>query len=189
MVKNIAKNKEIIRDARKFSKNPQRWVENLNIIIKTGLRPDKLEHLKKYLSYGLVLLNDDIQKGNIKEGYEIFDYLKDTLEKKVPEKEFEEYRKSLAERAWHLERKAHQQKEINPKNASLLMYYDEHCGAQSALEKTITLVSLGAIIVGVAIGYPALTGNIIAEDVKNSLTAGALLFILGLLGVFASNKK
>jgi len=59
----------------------------------------------------------------------------------------------------------------------------------SGLEKATTVVSLIAIIGGMAIGYPALTGNVIAENVKNSITAGSMLFVLGLLGVFIANKK
>jgi len=61
--------------------------------------------------------------------------------------------------------------------------------SSSGLEKATTVVSLIAIIGGMAIGYPALTGNVIAENVKNSITAGSMLFVLGLLGVFIANKK
>jgi hypothetical protein len=59
----------------------------------------------------------------------------------------------------------------------------------SGLEKAITLISLGSMVLGIAIGYPALTGNVIAENVENFALSGVSLFLLGLLGVFLANKK
>ncbi len=59
----------------------------------------------------------------------------------------------------------------------------------SGLEKAITVLSLGSIVLGIAIGYPALTGNAIADVVQGSVGYGAALFFLGLLGVFLANKK
>lgn len=59
----------------------------------------------------------------------------------------------------------------------------------SGLEKTITVISLGSMIFGIAIGYPALTGNAIADVVPGSLVHGAALFFVGLVGVFLANKK
>lgn len=59
----------------------------------------------------------------------------------------------------------------------------------SGLEKAITVISLGSMVLGVAIGYPALTGNAIADVVPGSLVHGAALFFVGLVGVFLANKK
>jgi hypothetical protein len=59
----------------------------------------------------------------------------------------------------------------------------------SGLEKAITVISMLSIVLGIAIGYPSLTGNVVAEHIKGSITAGALLFVLGILGVFLTNKK
>jgi hypothetical protein len=57
------------------------------------------------------------------------------------------------------------------------------------IEKAITVVSLLSIVLGIVIGYPALTGNLIAESVNGSVPVGSALFLLGLLGVFLANKK
>lgn len=59
----------------------------------------------------------------------------------------------------------------------------------SGIEKAITIVSLGSMVFGIAIGYPALTGNAIADVVPASLVHGAALFFVGLVGVFLANKK
>ncbi len=59
----------------------------------------------------------------------------------------------------------------------------------SGLEKAVTAISLLSIILGVAIGYPSLTGNVIAETIPGSFKHGALLFLIGLTGVFVANKK
>ncbi len=59
----------------------------------------------------------------------------------------------------------------------------------SGLEKAITVISLGSMVFGVAIGYPALTGNAIADVVPASFVHGAALFFVGLVGVFLANKK
>ncbi len=63
-------------------------------------------------------------------------------------------------------------------------------GARSPkLEKAITAVSLLSIVLGMAIGYPALTGNVIALDTKTALSSGGILFVIGLIGVFLANKR
>lgn len=59
----------------------------------------------------------------------------------------------------------------------------------STLEKYLTFLSLGAIIAGIVLGYPALTGNVVAENSGRFMGAGASLFILGLIGIFLANKK
>ena len=77
----------------------------------------------------------------------------------------------------------------------LIRYYGEQFSEEeilngsnksSGLEKAITVVSLGSMVLGMAIGYPALTGNAIADVVKGSVGYGAALFFLGLFGVFIS---
>jgi hypothetical protein len=60
----------------------------------------------------------------------------------------------------------------------------------SSLEKTITLTSLGAILVSFFIGFKGLTGNVIIQNNSNQfLGFGAVLFVLGVLGVFLANRK
>ena len=98
------------------------------------------------------------------------------------------YQESLAKRGYRLANKAVKQNHYNGKNEELLKYYKEHSG-NVGLEKAITIISLLSVVLGIVIGYPALTGNVVAENVKSSITSGAILFVLGLLGVFIANKK
>lgn len=59
----------------------------------------------------------------------------------------------------------------------------------SGLEKAIIAISLFSIILGICIGYPAITGNVVAENSENFMLTGAALFVLGLLGIFLSTRK
>jgi hypothetical protein len=152
------------------------------------------------LNKKLKSLDESIGKGNFEEGREIFDYLRLKLKTSSPSEEVKQYRKILAEKGYNLVHEAHKQgkKGYSPKNAEIINYYGEQFSEEeilsgknnsSGLEKTITAVSLGSIFLGIAIGYPALTGNAIADVVKGSVGYGAALFFLGLLGVFIANKK
>jgi hypothetical protein len=57
------------------------------------------------------------------------------------------------------------------------------------INKVTTVVSLLMVLSGMAFWYPALTGNAIAASSKGFIGYGFLLFFIGLLGVFLSNRK
>jgi len=154
----------------------------------------------KILNIKLRSLDESVRKGDFEEGREIFDYLRLKLKTSTPSEKVKEYRKILAEKGYNLVQEAHKQgkKGYSPKNAEIIQYYGEQFSEEeilkgtkysSGLEKVITVVSLCSMVLGIAIGYPALTGNAIADVVQGSVRYGGALFFLGLLGVFLANKK
>jgi hypothetical protein len=154
----------------------------------------------KLFNSKLKLLDESIYEGDFEKGREIFDYMKFKLKTSNPSNEIKAYRKILAEKGYKLVKEAHKQKEkgYNAKNAELIKYYGEQSTEKeilsgshkpSGLEKAITVISLGAMVLGIVIGYPAITGDLIANVAKGSVGYGAALFFLGLLGVFIANKK
>ena len=154
----------------------------------------KFESVKLLLKDGLALLEDRTYKENFSEGREIFYYMKDAIAKKeskaILSNEIDKYRQDLALRGGLLAEKAHLKMDFVDGDAKILHYYDKYFGNRSPiLEKSITMVSLLSILLGIFIGYPALTGNLIAETVNGSLAYGAILFFVGLLGVFLANKR
>jgi len=152
------------------------------------------------LNKKLKSLDESIRKKEFEEGREIFDYLKFKLKTSTPSEKIKQYRKLLAEEGYKLVQEAHKQgiKGYSSKNAEIINYYGEQFSEEeilsgknssSGLEKAITVISLGAMVLGIVIGYPALTGNAIADAVMGSVGYGAALFFLGLLGVFIANRK
>jgi hypothetical protein len=100
------------------------------------------------------------------------------------------YNPALEKRGNELLKGARQKLPYNEQDDDILRFSNKYLTHRSSgLEKAITVISLGAVIIGMAIGYPALTGNVVAENVKNSIISGSMLFVLGLLGVFVANKK
>jgi hypothetical protein len=106
----------------------------------------------------------------------------------MPKEEIEKYQKALARRGYKLVGKLHKKHIYDSQNEEILEYCEKHPG-NKGLEKAITVVSLLSVVLGIAIGYPILTGDVVAQNVKNSAISGAALFVLGLLGVFLANKK
>lgn len=197
-------NKRIIQEAKKRHGNAvDSWKKNLEEAITTSYNylrkypknPEKkFESVKLLLKDGLALLEDRTYTENFSEGREIFYYMKDAISKKeskmILSKEIDKYRQDLALRGGLLVEKSHFKMDFGEKDSEILRYYDKHFGNRAPfLEKSITVVSLLSIILGISIGYPALTGNLIAETVKGSLGYGAILFFVGLLGVFLANKR
>lgn len=197
-------NKNVIREAKKiYGKDIESWKKNLEQAInesytylkKYPKKPStKPESVKLLLKYGLILLEDKIYQEDFEKGREIYYYMKETLSKKegkiILSKEVNEYKQALALRGGVLVEKSHLKQDYGHKDSEILRYYDQHIGnSPVGLEKSITVVSLLSMISGIAIGYPALTGNIIAETVNTSLGYGAILLVAGLLGVFLANKN
>ncbi|MCX6750547.1 MAG: hypothetical protein NTZ83_03750 [Candidatus Pacearchaeota archaeon] len=153
---------------------------------------EKPEDRGKKYTFGLVTLDEDIKRKDIPGAYKVFYAMSDRLaeEKEMPKEEVEKYQKALAKRGYRLVSKLHKDHMYNPENEDILKYCDEHLDNESTgLEKSITAVSLLSLVLGIAIGYPALTGNVIAENVKGSFIAGVALFVVGLLGVFVANRE
>ena len=200
----IAFNKKVIREAKKRHRDAiDTWKKNLEEAIITSYNhikkypnssEKKFESVKLLLKDGLALLEDRTYKENFSEGREIFYYMKDAIAKKeskaILSNEIDKYRQDLALRGGLLAEKAHLKMDFVDGDAKILHYYDKYFGNRSPiLEKSITMVSLLSILLGIFIGYPALTGNLIAETVNGSLAYGAILFFVGLLGVFLANKR
>lgn len=148
----------------------------------------------------LKALDESISKGKFEEGREIFDYIRLKLKTSTPSEKTIEYRKILAEKGYKLVQESHKnlEKGYSSKNADIIRYYGEQFSEDeilngpkksSGLEKAVTIISAFSILLGMFIGYPALTGNVIADTVNGSVGYGAALFVLGLLGVFLANKK
>ena len=45
------------------------------------------------------------------------------------------------------------------------------------------------VVAGMAFWYPSVTGNVIGTNAKGFVGYGLLLFVIGLLGAFLSNRK
>ncbi len=163
--------------------------------------------LDREYAYALSLLNNQISdstsqkyNGGIFAAYNMFDTIESSFDspgikegiKKgdISKDLINKYKKALARRGERLVKAAYQKNIYNEKNEKILKYCNEVLGSHpSGLEKTITVVSALSIVLGIAIGYPSLTGNVIAGTLKGSLGYGAILFGLGLVGVFLANKK
>ncbi len=196
--------KKIINEAkRKYGKDIESWKKNLDEAINENYNylkkypkksGTKLDSVKLLLRYGLILLEDRIYKEDFEKGRDIYYYMKDTLSKKegkiVLSKEVEEFKQALALRGGVLVEKSHLKQDYGHKDSEILRYYDQHVGNRAVgLEKSITLVSLLSMVLGIFMGYPALTGNAIANTLSGSLDYGAILFIVGLIGVYLANKR
>ncbi|MCX6750926.1 MAG: hypothetical protein NTZ83_05690 [Candidatus Pacearchaeota archaeon] len=152
------------------------------------------EKNEKTYTYALALLDQNLNKDG-QEGYatQNFNSIREALDKEdgLSKGTVEKYQKALAKRGYRLLDKARKKNiYVLRNNKNILEYCDEHLGDKpSGLEKAITVISLLSVVLGIAIGYPALTGNVVAENVKSSTFTGLALFVLGLLGVFIANKK
>jgi hypothetical protein len=112
-------------------------------------------------------------------------------EKIIPQDKVGKYQEALARRGFRLVDKSTKSENYSEDNEIILKYCKKHLEKKesSGLEKAITVISMFSIVLGISIGYPALTGNAIADVIPSSLVHGAALFLLGLLGVFLANKK
>lgn len=169
MVKEIS-DKEM-RDLVKSAKGKYRLIEDFTYKDTPEIRERKYIH-------GLASLDERIYEGkkdskNLKEASLAFSFLKRQLNNEdiLPEEKIEKYKEALEKREYRLTNIS------NKKHKS------------SGLEKAITVISLFSVLLGIAISYPAIIGNVVAEDVEGSILSGAALFLLGLLGVFIANKK
>ncbi len=200
----IAFNKKVIREAKKrHGDEIESWKKDLEEAIITSYNfikkypkksEKKFESVKLLLEDGLALLEDRTYKENFSEGREIFYYMKEAISKKeskvVLSKEIDKYRKNLALRGGVLVEKSHLKQDYGNKDSDIVRYYDKHVGNIAVgLEKSITAVSALSMALGIALGYPALTGNAIANTFAGSFSYGAILFMVGLLGVFLSNRN
>jgi hypothetical protein len=62
-------------------------------------------------------------------------------------------------------------------------------GDKLDINKITTIVSLLMVVAGMAFWYPAVTGNVVATGSKGFVGYGLLLFVIGLVGAFLSNRK
>jgi|WetSurMetagenome_2_1015567.scaffolds.fasta_scaffold227281_2 hypothetical protein len=62
-------------------------------------------------------------------------------------------------------------------------------GDKLDINKITTIVSLLMVVAGMAFWYPAVTGNAIAASSEGFVGYGLLLFVIGLVGAFLSNRK
>jgi hypothetical protein len=197
-------NRRIIQEAkRRHGDVVESWKRNLEDAIITSYdyikkypknSEKKFESVKLLWKEGLALLEDRTYKEKFSEGREIFYYMKEVISKKeskvILSNELDKCRQDLALRGGLLVEKSHFKMDFGEKDSEILRYYDQHLGNRApVLEKSITAVSFLSILLGISIGYPALTGNLIAETIRGSLGYGAILFFVGLLGVFLANKR
>lgn len=197
-------NKRNIQEAKKRHGNAiESWKRNLEDAINTSYNyikkypkksEKKFESVKLLLKDGLALLEDRTYNEKFSEGREIFYYMKEVISKKeskvVLSEERDKYQQDLALRGGLLVEKSHFKQDFGEGDAEIVRYYDKHFGKRApVLEKSITIVSLLSIILGISMGYPALTGNVIANNINNSIGYGAILFLIGIIGVFLANKK
>ena len=156
-------------------------------------RGDSVEIREEKYTFGLASMDEKIRSGDLREAYFTFLNLQKRLDQEqiMPKDKVEKYQEALARRGSRLITKSNKSENYFEDNKVILKYCKKHLkkNKSSGLEKAITIISLGSMILGVAIGYPALTGNAIADVVSGSLIHGAALFFLGLLGVFLANKK
>lgn len=142
---------------------------------------------------GLALIDKNLKENNMGKSLEIFNDMRNILEDERSGlfiDDISKYQKALVKSGEKIIRKSHKIGKGNNSYNEVIKYIERHSTKPaSSLEKTITAVSLSSVILGVAIGYPALTGNVIAETIPGSLKHGALLFLIGLVGIFLANKK
>ncbi len=142
---------------------------------------------------GLALIDKNLKENNLGKSLEIFNDMKNVL---VDERsglfidDISKYQKALVKSGEKIVRKSNKIGKGNHSYNEVMKYIEKHSPKPaSSLEKTITAISLGSVVLGIAIGYPALTGNVIAETIPGSFKHGALLFLIGLTGIFLANKK
>lgn len=155
-------------------------------------REDDSEERERKYTFGLASMDEKIHQGELREAYFTFLNLKQRLdnEKTMHQEKVEKYKEALAKRGFRLVNKSSKSNNYYEDNKVILEYCNKHLNKKSSgLEKAITVISLVSIVLGIAIGYPALTGNVVTENVGGSMSYGAALFFVGLLGVFLANKK
>jgi len=143
-------------------------------------------------TYALSMLDESLKQESFNTADKYFNSIKDRLDKGegLSKDEIGKYENALAKRGYRLVDRLNKKHIYDSETEKILKYCEKHLeNKSSGLEKTLTVISSLIIITGIAIGYPVLTGNVIAENLKVLSVSGALLFILGLLGVFIANKK
>jgi hypothetical protein len=196
--------KRVVQEAKKrYGDAIESWKRNLDDAIITSYdymkkypknSGKKFDSVKLLLEDGLALLEDRTYKEKFSEGREIFYHMKEAISKKeskvILSKDIDKYRKDLALRGGVLVEKSHLKQDYGNKDSEIVRYYDKHVGNVAVgLEKSITIVSGLSMILGIVLGYPALTGNAIANTLSGSFGYGAILFMVGLIGLFLSNRN
>jgi hypothetical protein len=200
--------KRLIKAKRMRGSATSEEIENFPRLSPGGFKNEDLDKFETKRNYDYLVgeklgnFNDSLLKGNFKNAEysikEINGYLNDSqlirhYSKEEKEKLVTGINRRIERGIRYLEK--------NPEDKNII-YMKEILGlskaiedklhqkeSPSGLEKTITVVSMLSVVLGISIGYPALTGNVIAENVRGSMTAGMALFVVGLLGVFLANKK
>ncbi len=151
----------------------------------------------------LTEFNNSILKGNFKDAkYSLerlqnaisYNEVKDNYSKEEKEKFLQGINRRIERGMNYLEKHPNDEnifymKQILKKSKEIEDRILDKKDKQSGLEKVITIIGLASMVVGIAIGYPALTGNVIANSIPGSISTGAGLFLIGLAGVFLANKK
>jgi hypothetical protein len=166
------------------------WSEELD---SKGLKPYFKANLgnQKETVYTAALsaLDREIKENNFEEAYGIFEGIKEKLSEEKQDK-FKRYEEALAKRGERLRKRYEKQNKEAPSfENNILEYSEEHSQGISGLEKAVNLLSLGAIVVSLFLGYGGITGNIIVENTGKFYGIGAIIFVLGILGILISNKR
>jgi len=146
-------------------------------------------------TYALSMLDESLKQESFTTADNYFNSIKDKLNKSegLSKDEIGKYENALAKRGYRLVDRLNKKHIYDSETEKILKYCEKHLEKKSSdspgLEKAITVVSLLSVALGIAIGYPALTGNVVAENIKGYMNMGAILFVLGLIGAFIANKK
>ena len=67
----------------------------------------------------------------------------------------------------------------------------KRCDTKCKLKKTLGVLSAGAIVTSIFMGYNRLTGNVISAVQDSSFVSigGVVLFVLGLVGIFLAARE
>jgi hypothetical protein len=146
--------------------------------------------------------NQLINKGNFKGGEVLANDIyhnfreNDSLNDKEKLKYLKFFEKRIERGLKYLEKKEHSEEDF--KNMKKILGYYQNIEnsfegpeeGSSGLEKSLTILFFGFLLVGVYFLLPSLTGNIVGTFVeRGSNFIGAILFVVGILGIFLISKR
>jgi len=156
------------------------------------------EYMLRYLSE----INRGLNKGNVEyvEGVarnmcQVLTSKVDPLPKEQKLKYLEAFNRRIERGLKKLEKLPHRQKNLEAMekvlNYSKILEEDINNHSSSGLErKTLAILSIGSVLVGIFFLSPNLTGNVIGNMTRNSGNIlGGILFILGIVGAFFTLRK
>ncbi len=152
------------------------------------------ENLKTFYTAAIAALDREIMqsksgKGNFSGAYLLYDKIESKLNKKESQ-EFEKYKSALGKAGHRLiKENLKSTNKNNKKDEEIIDYYNKHSKLEKGLARSITAVSLSAILASLLLGVGSVTGNIISEYPERLYGLGGIVFILGLMGILLISRN